>query len=615
LDKDEYVPLPIRSVTGPEEQSVVSLSRLLEQKKVVTLVGNFGSGKSLTVREVFYTLEKRYVNADHKLIPLAINLREHWGQTSIPEILTRHATALAYERPNDLVRVWNADGAVALLDGFDELAAQFIVSTYRNRRAARRTATDIIRKFVEQARGRMGLLLTGRGHYFDSLDELRGSCGLLQSDPIFELQPFGEAEATTYLHRKGIKTGLPDWVPRTPLLLGYLASGDLLEVVAGLPRRDSSALAWDAFLTLIAERDAKLSHDIDPAAIRQLLERLATRTRREQEIYEIDEADLTEAFREVTGYAAVDATNVLLQRLPGLQYAAPTLGLTPRAGGEGRRSFVDPHMREALEGSDLVRFLLHPYTAFANFTMQRPLTSFGCEIAGLLAQRAYVQPTQHLVAAREAAQRHRDPTLALDCLLAASDRSDVEVLDCRGLTLQDAYADEIDATRLRVTNLTLDHCAVNLLSLSGDPPAGFTLERPFITRVEGATSRDGLPGWVREPEEAEIFDGAGSNAAMMGRSDIPMPVRVLLTIIRKLFVQRGSGRVEGALRRGIDLGARDFVSPILTRLPSEGAIFRTSHGDVIVWHATPTSRPRMLHILEAPLASGDSLVEDIAALK
>jgi hypothetical protein len=335
LDKDEYIPLSIRSTTGPEQQSVASLSRLLEQKQVVALLGDFGAGKSLTVREVFYTLEKRYRNANHKLIPIAINLREHWGQTSISEILTRHATALASERPNDLVRIWNADAGMALLDGFDELASQSIVSSHRTRRAARRAATHIIREFVNQARGRMGLLLAGRGHYFDSLDELRESCGLFQSDPIFQLQPFGKVEAAQYLARKGVETGIPDWVPRTPLLLGYLASGHLLEEVAGFPRRESSALAWDAFLTLIVQRDAKLSQDIDPDTLRQLLERLATRTRREQEIYEIDEADLTEVFREVTGYAAVDATNVLLQRLPGLRSPGAALGLTPRTGRKG----------------------------------------------------------------------------------------------------------------------------------------------------------------------------------------------------------------------------------------------------------------------------------------
>lgn len=615
LDENEYISLPIRNVTGLGKQSADSLSRMLEEKKVVTLLGDFGSGKSLTVREVFYTLEKRYANASHKLIPLAINLREHWGQTYIPEILERHAKSLAYERPNDLVRIWNADAAIALLDGFDELAAQPLVSGHRKRRDARRSATRIVSEFVGRARGRMGLLLTGRGHYFDSLDELRDSCGLYQDDPILQLEPFGEAEATTYLDRKGITTGVPGWLPRTPLLLGYLACQNLLEEVAGLPRRESPALAWDALLTLIVQRDAKLSHDIDAAAIRQLLERLATRTRRQQEVAEIDEVDLAEVFHAVTGYAAVDATNLLLQRLPGLQSAGGTLGLTPRTGSEGRRSFVDPRMREALEGSDLVRFLVSPFSAFTGFPIQRPLTPFGCEVAGVLAEQTHLQSQQHLVAAGEAAHRHRDPTLALDCLLAGCERADVEVLDCKGLVLQDDYADEIDATRLRLTNLTLRLCAVNVLSLSGEPPDGFVLERPFLSRVDGATSPDGLPGWVREPEEVIKFDAVESNAELMGREKIPMPVRVLLTIIRKLFVQRGSGRVEGALRRGIDPSARDFVSPILTRLASEEIIFRTSHGSVVVWHFTPRARPRMLHILDAPMASGDDLVDFVAKLK
>ena len=209
LPEDEYVPSGIVDVDTGERASVKSIARLLEHGDLVVLIGTFGAGKSVSLREIFFELRRRFGTTDKRLLPIALNLREHWMQPSPAEVLMRHANILGYPRAADLVRVWNAGAAIPLLDGFDELSTQSLVSSVRTRRQARYAATAIVREFVSGARGHAGILITGRANYFDSYSELRTALGLRKGDRIFEILPFDEQQAETYLAKKGFSGGLP----------------------------------------------------------------------------------------------------------------------------------------------------------------------------------------------------------------------------------------------------------------------------------------------------------------------------------------------------------------------------------------------------------------------
>jgi len=65
----------------------------------------------------------------------------------------------------------------------------------------------------------------------------------------------------------------------------------------------------------------------------------------------------------------------------------------------------------------------------------------------------------------------------------------------------------------------------------------------------------------------------------------------------------------------LDNAAKEYVSPILNLLRSEGVIFSTSHGKTVVWHAIPRARARALAMLDSPLNCGDEVVTKINSLK
>jgi hypothetical protein len=117
----DYVPLDIVDKDGSLRSIDDICADLLKGRKFI-LVGDYGAGKSATIREAFLQLSKLFREGKSLLFPLTLNLRDHHGQTDPVEAIERHARQTGYPRPSDLVRGWRAGLALLLLDGFDEIA-------------------------------------------------------------------------------------------------------------------------------------------------------------------------------------------------------------------------------------------------------------------------------------------------------------------------------------------------------------------------------------------------------------------------------------------------------------------------------------------------------------
>ena len=601
LPDDEYVTQPLTRTGSSESYSIADVCGLLNQRKVVVLTGPFGAGKSLTLREVFMHLRREFYRDGVNPTPIAINLSDHWGQSSAEEILRRHADRIGFEKPHQLVRAWNAGQLLPLLDGIDELASPVMPMGRDAIRRSRAEALKVIQAFMRDVRGKSGILLTGRDHYFDSNEEARRLMGLPQDAIFIDVGEFSEDQAMAYLRKKNIHTHLPTWLPRKPLLLGYLASRGLLDQVTSMPEDSGGAMAWDHFLDRICEREAEPIADIDSVAIRQLLEDLATRARTlprgSGPLYDSDLADI---YKNVTGYEPLEAARTLLQRLPGL---------TARDQEVGARSFVDDEMMEALKGGAVARFLSNPYAAVGANKLNHPLSSFGCSVAAYLAARDSVAIAQFTVAATQAIQRWEEPTLALDCILAGAASPEINPLDARGLSIIEGTADEIDLDNNPITNLVLENCLIHHIRFDPDV-AGIKFQKCQILRIEGVADRNNLPS-LFVGCEVEDCDDRHTNTAIM-RSEMPNAVKVLLVILRKLFLQRGSGRVDSALRRGMDHRLSPYVSPVLEVLVSGGIVFSHVTDSRTIWHGNRTHRARMLKMLEESMNSDDPLMKAIA---
>ena len=603
LQDDEYVQLPLIPIGSNESYSIRDICDLLCNGKTVVLVGPFGAGKSLTVREIFNRLRRDFYGGRIERTPIAINLREHWGQSRVAEVLGRHSDQVGFDSPNQLVRAWNAGQLIPLLDGFDELASPVMAMTKNAISNSRRQAIGVIRSFLQDA-SQSGILIAGRDHYFDSNEEAVHLMNLPTSSIFVEVGEFSEEQAVSYLQKKNIVHSLPSWLPRKPLLLGYLASAGLLDEVVSIEGDEGAALAWDRFLDRICKREASLSpNDIDSVSFRQLLEDLATRVRtRPRGAGPLLDSDLADAYKKVTGYEPLEAARTLLQRMPGL---------TARDQEVGARSFIDDDMMEALQGGAIARFVQNPYENFSVNSLYHPLTEFGCSVASHLSSKLGMRSRHYSVAAKEAKNRWASPTLALDAILTAANNAPDDSYDANHLVVSGGLADVIDMEERPIRNLTLVDCMINHVRFDNQQ-SQIEYKRCSIVRLEGIGGNSALPTSIANCD-IDQFDNRQTNAAII-RSNLPDSIKVLLVIIRKLFLQRGSGRAESALYRGVSGSLQSYIDPVRDLLVSEGVIFSHSTGRRTVWHGNRAYRARMLKILESPMSSKDSLVQEVARL-
>ena len=101
-----------------------SITKELKKGKRFVVLGQYGVGKSMSLRDIFQRLDKEYRNDKINIFPLYINLRDHDGQTEPVEVLERHARLIGYpvDRAYELVRAWRGGFVVLMLDGNDEIA-------------------------------------------------------------------------------------------------------------------------------------------------------------------------------------------------------------------------------------------------------------------------------------------------------------------------------------------------------------------------------------------------------------------------------------------------------------------------------------------------------------
>jgi hypothetical protein len=209
--------------------------------------------------------------------------------------------------------------------------------------------------------------------------------------------------------------------------------------------------------------------------------------------------------------------------------------------------------------------------------------------------------------------RWDNATLAADCVLAGAQRYQGESFPCGDLTIREACIDAIELDVVRLESLRLDYCQIGRLELSEDHPHGLEVTSCLIGRLIGAARPEGLPGWIRDCDIGE-FDDTQTNAAIL-KLKAPMPSRVLLTVLRKLFLQRGSGRKESALYRGLPQEARQFVDPVLRLLARHGLVFAAGERTATVWHGVRGASERALTIVASAAKGSDPILDEIRGLE
>lgn len=607
----EYVSLELLQSNTSKLWPVTSIRDAVMEGARFVVLGDYGAGKSMTLRELYRELKRCYFNHKTTKFPIYLNLRDHHGQTNPAELLERHARNLGFPNPTHLVRAWRAGYVILLIDGFDEVATLGIQGIWKRLHDTRYRAMQAARELVRDQPIGAGLVLAGRAHFFDSEKERRNALGLSARFTELTLNEFSDEQIQKYLTKCGLSGQVPNWMPSRPLLVGYLAASGLLKdllVTDGQCANPSPnpAQGWNLILDRVCVREAEIEAGIDGPTIRRILERLATLARAtDAGLGPLQRDQVMGAFSDVCGYQPDEKGMVLLQRLPGL-------GID--RADEGTRIFIDDDFADACRAGDVVAFIEDPYgTDVDSFrSAECGLGSIGVGLC-IEKTRNHVPLGKLMAAVSKASGTDGVAPLSLDLARIAIDigakfETGIRICDIL-IPLLELHAGIGDCS-----NLTFQDCYFSRLDL--DPELLISkmprFESCYFVQIDSRSSRADLPkGVFSETCEFENFSEAPDTTDAIGAMDLPVSEKVLLTILKKIFVQSGSGRKENALLRGLDHNARRLVPPILLLLQSEGVIMPYRRGgiDMTIWVPDRGQRARVARIIESPHTCGDALLK------
>lgn len=606
-------------------KSIDDVVDALEAGARIALVGDYGAGKSMTTREIHRRLSDRYLKKKSHRFPVTLNLRHHFGQDDPDEALDRHASKVAFERRHEIFAAWRAGYVILLLDGFDEMAAPGWSGDLDRLRENRRIATALVKQFSSDCPDGSSILVAGRRYYFDSLDELTEALFGSEESTVLGLSDFTTSQSEEFLKSFGVSThALPAWLPTRPLLLGYLAAEGLIDEVSDEAVLMLSAGAgWDWLLDRVCERESFIKRGMDGASVRAVIERIASIARTTVSgIGPVSVYEMVEAFAAVRRQRPSDEDLAMLQRLPGL-------GSTEDNAEEGTRRFIDADFASAAQAGDIVSFIIDPFEApraddqrfdrtehgvRAGWTSS--LEPLGIEVAAYCLPE-YVSSGMVRTALMQSVSRGLD-TLAADIFRVALLRGSAvfESDDKKGVIIAEVVVPQFDFSEaeegISWAPVTLSQCLISEIVL---PDRSQSARMPsfndcMITTVVGSLGPADLPeGMFDENCVYEDFpDGGDRNAAILDSSSLSMGTRVVMTLLRKLYMQRGSGRRDSALSRGMSSKEAQLVRPAMRLLEREGLAAAARLGNSIVWLPDRSAAARVNRYLASPRVGSDSLV-------
>ena len=603
---DAYIPLTLleRTASGAMRNSDGLTHGLGESKRYV-LLGDFGAGKSMTLRDVWKKLARDYQSGRIHRFPILLNLRDHQGQKNPAEALERHATNIGFEHRSQLVRAWRAGQVNLLLDGFDEFVSQPWTGRLTKLKAARYESVSLIRALIKDSPSPTGIILAGRQHYFDSEGELRSALGIDAGFVLLDVQEFADEQVHKYLRSHGILGNPPDWLPARPLFLNYLLSHEKTRNAILASETMDPHEGWIHIVDSMCAREAQIEAGLDLHTIRKILQRLASQARVSfSGLGPISQVSIRELFRQICGVEPDDQSSLLLQRLPGLG----VYDTDPEA-----RQFIDEDLVDILRAGDVVTFIEPPFSEVPSSTQ-----SWNCGLndTGLRYAAACTAQLSNgqLSAALERAAHQHWYMLAADILRIhlVSERP-YEGANCEIFAM---LLPELDLSSVAgdLSRVSLNECIIGTLRLSTkDQTTMPVLQGCLIECVEGRISDQDLPPQMLDCSIDKFMESVDTTNRIMV-SGLNIPIAVCITVLRKLFVQRGAARRERSFFRGLDDKSQRYVNDVLEAVEREGFATKVKLGDNIVWRPMRNRSARVRQMLLAPSASEDSLMIRVRAL-
>jgi hypothetical protein len=602
-DERDYVPVSYLSEDMSKELPLSAIADLLRDGRKVVLLGEYGTGKSRCSRELFSLLAT--TASASNLYPLALDLRDFWGLRRAPELITRHITELGLDQPlqTAAIRALNADRVILLLDGFDELGSQAWSDDSEKLRAIRAKSLEGVKELL--SRSNKGALISGREHYFNNNEEMFSALGLSSSSTVIIRckSEFTQEEMREFFKRYVTEEiMMPDWLPRRPLICQTIADmeEDDLDQMFGVGQDELSF--FDHFINVLCQRDARISASFDAATIERVLGRLARLTRtRPANVGPITLGDVQSAFESVVGQMPVEEASLMLQRLPALG----------RVKSESNdRQFIDSYILDGLRARDsgaLFKMVDRSLETLFSTTFLNPLDELGQRLLG---RDVALHPKNALEIAKRATSG-ANRILACD-IVAGFLQPDRPIVNFEGLAINDGNFLKLDLTKASPQNLTISETAFGTLILPSSAPYNTFINDSVAQRVIGVSSPTALPAWITN-FEADKFDSTES-ISRIRQIGLQPNHAILATIIRKTFFQKGSGRKEEALLRGLgEISDKGMAPKIVNYLLGLDILSRFKGNEGWVYAPNRKFAGRMRRMLYELQTSQDQIWAEVSA--
>lgn len=604
----EYVPIDLLEHANQNSLTIKQMARDVSEGHRFILLGDYGTGKSMTLRELFKRLAALYYKDRTRKFPLAINLRDHQGQEDPDEALHRHAKKIGFGYPGDLVRAWRLGYCAILLDGFDELSTARWTGNLDQFRQARHRAATLIRKFVDETPRDVPIVIAGRGNYYSTISELRSAIGVTSQFRQLTMTEFTGAQIRQFLDKQGWAEAIPDWFPSRPLLLGYLASRGLLEGALHLHDVRDRAFGWIALLEKICEREAKSELGIDQEQVLGLLARAASYARASADgAGPLVPAQLVSIFSEVCGYEPDESGLTAIQRLPGLGVDEAELN---------SRRFVDQDLLAAAQSIDVVSYIQNPYQEIqpAPENWSHTLSSFGIDVLAARLENVGVTGKQLAASVDAIKQKYFDAdSLISDCVRAGMSTdsppngADVAIKE----VVVDTLVIATDAADW--SNVTFSDSLIDRIDVDG--PIKLKLAPRLLNCVIGNVSgiqQNSVGDWLGACEVGSV-ESASVTTDNLLQMQVPMGVSVVLSILKKIYMQPGRGRLESAMFRGLDDFAKSLVPKALELVRKHDYAYAGKVSGRTAWFPLKDKRAQAIRLLQDPRGNlGNELLSEAA---
>lgn len=600
----DYIPLELIETSKKRTTyNIDQIRGLLRSGKRIVLQGEYGIGKSMTCREVFLRDTRDLLSNRSQRFSIYLNLRDHQGQTDPTEALDRHSRRIGFPNSSQLVRAWRSGRASLILDGFDEITTSSWPGKVGSLSDVRRRSVRLVKSFVEETPMESGVLLAGRSHFFDSPAEMLTSLGLRADVLVLSASDFSSAQIQQYLASHQWTEFIPNWLPPRPLLVGHLASRGVLEDVKDIGNVDP-AVGWDYLADVLTQRETRVDVGIDGLAVRQILERLATRARKTiSGLGPLTFDEVIDTFQDVCSYPPDPEAYILLQRLPGLQIYE---------SAQNSRMLIDDDLSDVWRAGDVARFAANPHHQSMDLYSywENLLGDVGVSVLAHLLEKQGTSASAAAASLTRLSNDEKFQGLSAD-LLRSILLSGHPV--SATLTLKSLHIPTLELIgSASAGNVLLVDCIIDLLDVSEAEDAS-VLPRMTgcdIDRVEGAAGLDSLTAERFEDCTFGTFSESTANLSSILSLAVSDYRRVMLGVLQKIFARRGRGRKEGALYRGaLSEAQRKLVGVVLERLQSELVAMPSRRHASTLWTPNRAMVRRVMQILDNPTTSPDPLLE------